>query len=83
MENCLQVCPPAAPAVDDHQLLHTNCRKKQGIWDLGTHQNQDNEIYNNIDIDIKIKPRSDSKVAADVALQTSAEEPWSTPLTHI
>lgn len=38
--------------------------KQQATWDLGTQQNQDNEIYNNIDI--KIKPCSDSKVAADV-----------------
>lgn len=54
--------------------------KQQATWILGTQQNQDNAIYNNIDI--KIKPCSDSKVAADLALQTPAEEPWSTPLTQ-
>lgn len=81
MENCRQVRPHAAPAVDDHRLFHTPCRKKQATWNLGTQQNQDNAIYNNIDI--KIKPCSDSKVAAGLALQTPAEEPWSNPLTHI
>lgn len=35
MENCQQVRPPVAPAVDDHRLLHAPCRKQQATRNLG------------------------------------------------